>query len=88
MAHLRKNEKLLDHARAMIEGKSLAKTVQLCGVHPKTAFRWRHRLLRAPSGDKPRTGDSGTRRGPRSAMSTDPIREPSSPASIAPLTLR
>ena len=54
MAHLRKKENWLDHARAMIEGKSLAKTAQLCGVHPTTAFRWRHRFLRAPSDDKPR----------------------------------
>ena len=37
----------------MIEGKSLAKTAALCGVHPATAFRWRHRLLGAPAADKP-----------------------------------
>lgn len=55
MAHLRKKEKWLDHARAMIEGKSLAKTAALCGVHPTTAFRWRHRFLRAPAVNKPRT---------------------------------
>ena len=55
MAHLRKKEKWLDYARAMIEGKSLAKTAQLCGVHPTTAFRWRHRFLRAPAANKPRT---------------------------------
>ena len=55
MAHLRKKEKWLDHARAMIEGKSLAKTAQLCGVHPTTAFRWRHRFLRAPAVNKPRS---------------------------------
>ena len=54
MAHLRKKEKWLDHARAMIEGKTLAKTASLCGVHPTTAFRWRHRFLRAPASDKPR----------------------------------
>jgi transposase-like protein len=54
MAHLRKKEKWLDHARAMIEGKSLAKTAELCGVHPATAFRWRHRFLRSPAADKPR----------------------------------
>jgi transposase-like protein len=54
MAHLRKKEKWLDHARAMIEGRSLAKTAALCGVHPTTAFRWRHRFLRAPADDKPR----------------------------------
>jgi transposase-like protein len=55
MAHLRKKEKWPDHARAMIEGKSLAKTAALCGVHPTTAFRWRHRFLRAPASDKPRS---------------------------------
>ena len=55
MAHLRKKEKWLDHAQAMIEGVSLAKTAALCGVHPTTAFRWRHRFLRAPADDKPRT---------------------------------
>ena len=54
MAHLRKKESWLDHAQAMIEGKSLAKTAKLCGVHPTTAFRWRHRFLRAPADDKPR----------------------------------
>ena len=49
MAHLRKKE------RWMIEGKSLAKTAELCGVHSTTAFRWRHRFLRSPAADKPRT---------------------------------
>ena len=46
MAHLRKKDKWDAHARATIEGKSLAKTAELCGVHPTTAFRWRHRFLR------------------------------------------
>ena len=55
MAHLRKKDRWLDHARAMIEGKSLAKTAALCGIHPTTAFRWRHRFLRAPASDKPRS---------------------------------
>jgi transposase-like protein len=55
MAHLRKKERWLAHAQAMIEGMSLAKTAKLCGVHPTTAFRWRHRFLRAPADDKPRT---------------------------------
>ena len=55
MAHLRKKEPWLDHAQAMIEGKSLAKTAALCGVHPTTAFRWGHRFLESPAVDKPRT---------------------------------
>jgi len=53
MAHLHKKERWVDHAEAMIEGKSLAKAAQRCGVHPTTAFRWRHRFLRAPAADKP-----------------------------------
>src|ERR1700759_4707131 len=32
MAHLRKKDKWDAHARAMIEGKSLAKPAQLCGI--------------------------------------------------------
>jgi transposase-like protein len=53
-AHLRKKDRSLDHARAMIEGKSLAKTAALCGVHPPTAFRWRSVSAR-PASDKPRS---------------------------------
>ena len=62
MAHLRKKERWLDHARAMIEGKSLAKTAELCGVHPTTAFRWRHRFLGAPANDKPRSLSGSSKR--------------------------
>ena len=40
---------------AMIDAKSLAKTAQLCGIHPTTAFRWRHRFLRSPATGKPRS---------------------------------
>jgi transposase-like protein len=55
MAHLRKKERWLDHVRAMIEGKSLAKTAQLCGVDPTTASRWHHPFPRASASDKPRS---------------------------------
>ena len=55
MAHLRKKERWLDHARAMIEGKSLAKTAALCGVHPTTAFRGAIGFTPRPSSDKPRS---------------------------------
>ena len=54
MAHLRKKESGWITPSAMIEGKSLAKTAALCGIHPTTAFRWRHRFLRAHADDKPR----------------------------------
>jgi hypothetical protein len=54
MAHLRKKERWLDHAQAMIEDKSLAKTAQLCGAPPTAAVLWRHRFLRARAPTKPR----------------------------------
>ena len=55
MARLRKKEQWLDHAQAMLEGTSLAKAAERCGVHPTTAFRWRHRFLGSPALDKPKT---------------------------------
>jgi transposase-like protein len=54
MARLRKKEQWLDHAKAMLEGTSVAKAAQACGVHYTTAFRWRHRFLGAPATDKPK----------------------------------
>ena len=55
MAQLRKKERWLDHAQAMLEGMSLEKAAERCGVHPTTAFRWRHRFLGSPALDKPKT---------------------------------
>ena len=53
MARLRKKDRWLDQAQAMIDGVSLAKAAERCGVHPTTAYRWRHRFLSAPALDKP-----------------------------------
>ena len=53
MARLRKKDRWLDPAQAMIDGVSLAKAAERCGVHPTTAYRWRHRFLSAPALDKP-----------------------------------
>jgi len=55
MARLRKKQRWLDHARAMIEATSVARAAELCGVHTTTAFRWRHRFLGSPALDKPWT---------------------------------
>ena len=55
MARLRKKDRWLDQAQAMIDGVSLAKAAERCGVHPTTAYRWRHRFLSAPAIDKPKT---------------------------------
>jgi transposase-like protein len=53
LARLRKKKRWVSHAAAMIDGVSLAKAADRCGVHPSTAFRWRHRFLSAPALDKP-----------------------------------
>lgn len=55
LAKLRMKDKWAVQTSAMIDGISLAQAAQRCGVHPTTAFRWRHRFLAALSGDKPKT---------------------------------
>jgi transposase-like protein len=54
LAKLRMKDKWAAQTEAMIDGVSLAKAARRCGVHPTTAFRWRHRFLAALSGDKPK----------------------------------
>jgi transposase-like protein len=54
LGKLRMKDKWTAQADAMIDGVSLAKAARRCGVHPTTAFRWRHRFLAALSGDKPK----------------------------------
>jgi len=45
LAHLRKREKWLDYARAIVDGLTLRKATARVGVHLETSFRWRHRFL-------------------------------------------
>jgi transposase-like protein len=45
LTRLRKREKWMDNARAMIAGKTVRDTAKDCGVHRNTSFRWRHRFL-------------------------------------------
>ena len=54
LAHLRKKDKWVAQARAMIDGVSTSKAAERCDVDYKTAFRGRHRFLDSLSGDKPR----------------------------------
>ena len=42
-----------DQAQALIEGETVAKAAARCGVDYTTAFRWRHRFLKALTLDKP-----------------------------------
>lgn len=48
LAHLHKRELWGAHAQALIDGISLRKVVARLDVHMTTAFRWRHRFLKAP----------------------------------------
>lgn len=42
-----------DQAQALMEGETIEKAAQRCGVAYTTAFRWRHRFLSALNLDKP-----------------------------------
>jgi transposase-like protein len=54
LANLRMKEKWTAQTEALIDGVSIAKAAQRCGVHYTTAFRWRHRFLASLAGDKPK----------------------------------
>ncbi|MGV1080951.1 MAG: IS1595 family transposase [Candidatus Nanopelagicales bacterium] len=49
LAHLRKREQWTPYAQALIEGVSVRRAAQRCGVNKNTAFLWRHRFLKAAS---------------------------------------
>jgi transposase-like protein len=45
LSGLRHRDRWLAHLEALLEGKTLAKTAQACGIHINTAHRWRKRFL-------------------------------------------
>lgn len=53
LAGLRKRELWIEHGRALAAGISLRKVAARMGIHLKTAFRWRHRFLKAPKAVQP-----------------------------------
>jgi transposase-like protein len=53
LAFLRKRDRWLKMASSLKEGLSVRKAAARCGVSVPTAFRWRHRFLRAAAADKP-----------------------------------
>jgi len=53
LAHLRNKDRWLTMASALKQGLPLRRTADKCGVSLTTAFRWRHRFLKAASLDKP-----------------------------------
>lgn len=49
LARLRHKDKWLDYEQAMIQGLSLRKSANCCGIAKNTSFKWRHRFLRIPA---------------------------------------
>ena len=47
LARLRKKEKWLEYSEALKDGISINKAAERCDIDPTTAFRWRHRFLKA-----------------------------------------
>lgn len=55
LAQLHKRELWLPHAQALVDGISLRKVAARLNVDLTTAFRWRHRFLKAPKARKAKT---------------------------------
>ena len=53
LAGLRHREHWLTYTQALIDGVSIRKTADQCGIHKDTSFRWRHRFLSAISAIEP-----------------------------------
>jgi transposase-like protein len=53
LARLRHKENWLTFAAALQDAVSVRKSAKACGVAPSTAFRWRHRFLRAAKAKQP-----------------------------------
>jgi transposase-like protein len=54
LAQLHKRELWGGHAQALVDGISLRKVAARLDIHLETAFRWRHRFLKAPKALKPK----------------------------------
>ena len=52
LARLRHKDKWLAYAQQMVEGQSVRHSAKVCEVHRNTTFRWRHRFLALPNGQK------------------------------------
>jgi transposase-like protein len=53
LAGLHYRDRWQEQARALINGETVAKAAERCGVDYTTAFRWRHRFLEALNRDQP-----------------------------------
>jgi len=57
LAYLKKSDKLAAAGQAMVDRLSSRKAAKRVGINLSTAFDWRHRLLKAPAGAKPKALD-------------------------------
>ena len=57
LAHLKRKDAWLKYLEAMKQGLSVRKAADAAGINMTTAFRWRHRMLIAPSQQKDREMD-------------------------------
>lgn len=55
LAHLQRRDAWLKYAQALADGVSLRKAAKRCRIALDTAFRWRHRFLKAPKDTKAAT---------------------------------
>lgn len=54
LSRLRHKERWLEFGQAVAEGDTVAASAERCGVAISTAFRWRHRFLKAARADGPK----------------------------------
>lgn len=52
LAGLRHKDKWLDYGQAMVRGSSIREAAASCGIAKNTSFKWRHRFLALPDGQK------------------------------------
>lgn len=53
LGRLRKKAAWPAFAACLVEGRTVRDSAKVCGVHPNTAFRWRHRFLKGVQDLKP-----------------------------------
>ncbi len=53
LARLRHKDKWFEYEQAMIQGLSIRKSADSCGIASNTSFKWRHRFLQIPATHQP-----------------------------------
>jgi len=52
LSGLHYKEKWLNYSECLRDGRTIREAAKICGIDPKTAFRWRHRFLSSPASNK------------------------------------